>query len=253
MDIMDEEKIKKLFIEPSTEASEWEDKVFEASKTGDEKALEKLLLEAEELYPEECQINSAIENFTRKGTKEEREKLLYKLTDIKWVKSVKIENERIYIDTEQGPINVGLISNDMNGYENDLRLLTNGRKGFCHTDAIKMCRMYEKECFVVTGYIYGIADRAKYLHSWVEMNIGGIDFVADYTMNAYMNKDAYYFIKNAKELSRVSNKQIKEDWKILGQLSRSGITFMENEYLVFRDEYMKDLKKNFKKLEREDR
>ena len=250
---MDIKNFKELFVDPSAEASDWEDNFFKVAQSGDEEGVEKLLEEVDELYFEECQINTAIETFTSKGTKEERERLLPKLKEIEWVKDVKVENGVLHISTEKGPINVALITQAMYGYENDLRLLTDGRKGFCHTDSIRMCKKYEQEGFVVTGYIYGIADKAKYLHSWVEFEEDGKYAVADYTMNAIMNREAYYMIKHAKELSRVSNKQIKDDWKILGQLDKRGITLKENEYLVFRDEYMKDLKKNFKDLEKEDR
>lgn len=72
-------------------------------------------------------------------------------------------------------------------------------------------------------------------------------------MNAVMNKKGYYMLKHAEALSKVSNKQLKEDWKILGQLAKQGITFKENEYLVFRDEIMRDLKKNFSEHDQDDR
>jgi hypothetical protein len=254
---MEERSFQKLFVDPSAEASEWEDAVYQAGISGDDKEVERLFMQANEIYLDESQINTAIEEFTRKGPQEEKDRLLEGLKKIDWIKNVKVENGILRIDTEKGPLMVALINESLNGYENDLRLLTNGRKGFCHTDSIKMCRQYQQDSYVVTGYIYGLSDKAKYLHSWVEFEAGGKEFVADYTMNALINKEGYYMLKHAKERSRVSNKQIKDDWKILGQLAKRGITFKENEYLVFRDEIMRDLEKNFgdnkKDSDREDR
>lgn len=254
---MEERSFQKLFIDPSAEASEWEDAVFQAGISGDDKEVERLFMQANEIYLDENQITTAIEEFTRKGPQEEKDRLLDGLKSIDWINNVTVKNKVLHMDTQKGSIIVARINEAMNGYENDLRLLTSGRKGFCHTDSIKMCRQYEQDSNVVTGYIYGLSDKAKYLHSWVEFDIEGKLFVADYTMNALINKNAYYMLKHAEELSRVSNKQIKEDWKILGKLAEKGITYKENEYLVFRDEIMKDLEKNFgdnkKDSDREDR
>lgn len=254
---MDCKKFERMFVDPSNEASDWEDAVFQAGKAGNDKEVERLFMQADEIYLEESQINTAIETFTRKESPEEKDRLLNGLNKIDWVKSVKVENGVLQIDTEKESLVVALISEVMNGYQDDLRLLTSGRKGFCHTDSIKMCRQYEQDSNVVTGYIYGLSNKAKYLHSWVEFESNKKEFVADYTMNAVMNKKGYYMLKHAEVLSKVSNKQLKEDWKILGQLAKQGITFKENEYLVFRDEIMRDLEKNFgdnkKDSDRDDR
>jgi hypothetical protein len=255
MYIRNEEEFNRMFVNPSEEASDWEDAVFQAGINGDDKEVERLFMQTNEIYLDESQINTAIETFTRKESPEEKDRLLNGLKEIDWIKDVRVENNVLHIGTEKGPINVGLLS-DMDGYRDDLRLLTSGRKGFCHSDSIKMCRQYN-DAQIVTGYIYGLSDKAKYLHSWVEFEQDGKCVVADYTMNVVMNKEGYYLIKHAEELSRVSHKQIIDDLKILGQLSKQGIVFRENEYLVFRDEIMKDLEKNFgdnnKDSDREDR
>lgn len=251
MSVMDRKTFEELFIKPSDEADKWEEAVFQAGIAGDDKEVERLFMQANEIYLDECQITTAIETFTRKESQSEKDRLLEGLKDIEWIKDVKVENGFLHIGTEKGSINVGLIS-DMDDYKNELRLLTSGRKGFCHTDSMKMCRQYEDAC-VVTGYIYGLSDKAKYLHSWVEFEKDGKCVVADYTMNAIMNKEGYYLIKHAEELSRVSQKQLIDDWKILGKLAKQGITYTENQYLVFRDEIMKDLEKNFANKESENK
>lgn len=88
---------------------------------------------------------------------------------------------------------------------------------------------------VVTGFIYGISDKVKYLHSWIEFNKDGNEYVIDYTMNVIMNKEGYYFIRQAEELSRISNQDILFDSKI---------SINSKVYLVFRHEIMKELEKN---------
>ena len=245
---MDYKNFKKMFIDPSAKSDEWEEAVFQAGKAGNDEEVEKLFMQANEIYLDEKQINTAIEEFTSKGPQEEKDRLLEGLKKIEWIKNVRVENNFLHIDTDKGPINVGLIS-DVDEYKNDLRLLTSGRKGFCHGDSIKMCNRYVDSC-VVTGYVYGLSDIAKYLHSWVEFEKDGKFVVADYTMNAIMNKEGYYMLKHAEELSRVSHKQLRDDWKILGQLDKRGITFKENEYLVFREEIIRDFKKNISEQEK---
>ena len=251
MFIMDEEKFKKMFIDPTEEAEAWEEKII----TGDinSKEVEELLMQANEFYQDEWKICTAIEGYTSVGKKEEREGLLFRLKSIPWVKDIKIEENHVLIDTEKGLINFQLINESLPECKDDLRLLTGGRKGYCHSDAVKMSTMLEKENAVVTGYVYGMADKAKYFHSWVEMSNDGKDYVIDYTMNAIMNKEAYYMLKHAEELSRVSNEQITEDWKIMKQLTGKGIFFMDGQYLAFRDEIMRDLKKNFGDTDKKDK
>ncbi len=251
MYIMDEEKLKKMFIDPTEEAEEWEGKILSRDTDSDE--VERLLMQANEYYQDEWRICTAIEGYTSIGEKEEREGLLFRLKSIPWIKDIKIEAKRVLMDTEKGLIRFGLINETLPEYKDDLQLFTTGRKGFCHRDALKMSTMYEKENHVVTGYVYGIADKAKYLHSWVETTIDEKDYVLDYTMNVAMNKEAYYMLKHAEEISRISNKQIKEDWKIIKNLNAKGIHFMDSQYLIFRDEIMKDLEKNFGTENKEDK
>lgn len=251
---MNKRNFKLLFEEPDAKSRKWQDALYDAAHNGDDDEFNRLLAEANELYFEESQIHTAIEDYTSNGDPEERDRHLSGLKELDWVDDVKVEENGLLIKTKRGPIAVNRMSDVVNGFTGDLRLLSrSARKGQCHHDSIIMARMFEQEIFVVTGYVYGLTDKAKFLHSWVELEEEGKQLVADYTMNAIMNKDAYYMIQHAQELTRVSNKQIKEDWKILGQLAKKGITFMNNEYLVFRDEYMQDLKRNISEHDQDDR
>ena len=236
---------KKLFEEPDEESRKWQDALFNAAYIGDDDEFNRLLSEADEFYFDESQIHTAIEDFTSNENEDIRDKHLSDLKKIDWVDDVKAEENELLIKTQKGPIEVSRISDNVNGFTNDLRLLSRtARKGQCHHDTIAMALMSEQEISVVTGYIYGLTDKAKFLHSWLEFEDEDKKFVADYTMNAIMNKDGYYMIQHPEELARISNKQLKEDWKILKKLVKADITFMNNEYLVFRNEIMENLKKN---------
>lgn len=66
----------------------------------------------------------------------------------------------------------------------------------------------------------------------------------DYTLNAVMNKDGYYYIKGIdKPINRIKDWQIKQDVKnnvfdVMGKLDLG-----DKEYVVFRDEILRDIKR----------
>ncbi len=95
---------------------------------------------------------------------------------------------------------------------------------------------------VVTGY----ADRfGQYLHSWVEAKISSNrEAVMDYTLNAVMNKDGYYYIKGIDEpISRIKDWQIKQDVKnnVFGVMAE--LNLGAKEYVVSRDKILRDIKR----------
>jgi len=100
---------------------------------------------------------------------------------------------------------------------------------------------------LVTGYIYGVADKGKFLHSWVECGKEGKEIVMDYTMNVGMKKDGYYFLMHAEPIARISDKDVKEDIRRFGHFfDFSNYT----QYLLFRDETIRQLEEKEKELAR---
>lgn len=102
--------------------------------------------------------------------------------------------------------------------------------------------------------IYGYSDKEKYLHTWVEGKLGyGFPVVIDYTMNALMNKDGYYFLQKPKILSRISGKDLEMDNKFIRKFAKTGATINDKEYLVFRDEIMRYFNRNKQLFDEEGR
>ena len=63
---------------------------------------------------------------------------------------------------------------------------------------------------VVTGYTYGIADKARSLDTWVEFkNNNNQEFVVFPDSNTVYNKEGFYFLKHAEPLKKVSSDDLK--------------------------------------------
>ena len=244
-----------LFIKPDIESEEWDSKIFDYGLAQDVENLTKHLESANELYLEEKQIYTAINSFTLDtdgDNEEESMRLIDGLKDNELVEDSEVTKSTLVIKTTNGDIKVWKLSEIIPELKmEDSDLTTENRKGKCHEKSIKIANsLGEIKSDVVTGYIFGYSDKAKYLHSWVEFNHYGKDMVIDYTLNALMNKEGYYMIQNAKPLSRIDSKTIKEDSKILNKFDKLG-SFNIKEYLLFRDEIMKDFEKNKEIIENE--
>ena len=116
-------------------------------------------------------------------------------------------------------------------------LTTDKRYGNCHELSFRMSR-YFKNSKVLTGY--AIVDRCLVLHSVIELGNGKI---FDWTMNAILDKDKYFYLRIFKPISEVKSEDLIEDSKtILNQLD------MPLEvYLLFRDSIDKDYNRTLKR------
>lgn len=126
-------------------------------------------------------------------------------------------------------------------------LETDERHGKCFDIAYYMSLHLGKPNKIVTGYIYGYSDKAKFLHSWIEATIKGEDWVIDGTLNALINKEGYYLMQHAEPITRISNETFKEDIK--KYMAKIG-QFPLEVYYVFRDEIIKDFENNNNIFER---
>ena len=98
--------------------------------------------------------------------------------------------------------------------------------------------------------MYGISDKEKNIHTWIEFEEGKNEYVIDYTFNVLMNKEGYYYLRKAEPLSIITSKEMNSDRK-LGIFDKDnemangkGIGISEKEYLLFRNEILNDLLKN---------
>ena len=118
---------------------------------------------------------------------------------------------------------------------------TEKREGTCGEKSLDISRFLDIPNEVVTGYCYGYTDQAIYLHSWVEIELNQKDYVIDGTLNAIINKDGYYYLRHVEPISRISSAVIESDiHTYLFQLGQ----IVPQVYFVYRDEIVKDFKKN---------
>lgn len=118
---------------------------------------------------------------------------------------------------------------------------TDERLGKCYTFAKTISLNLRISNEIVTGYIYGYSDKSEFLHSWVETTLKDEEYVIDGTLNAMINKQGYYLMRNAKPLTRISNEQLMSDAeKYLNKIQSIPLEV----YYVFRNEIINDLEKN---------
>ena len=244
----------KMFIEPEDRSQEWDNKIFEYGESGDVEKLDKHLSSANELYFEEKQIYSAINSFTlRTERDEEKRRLLENLKKANFVNKLSYTDSLIKMEvcdgTEIRAYKMTGIIPDLKEDDPDIETLK--RKGSCHSKSMSISVSMGIPNDVVTGYIFGFSDKAKYLHSWIEFKDKDREMIIDYSLNILMNKEGYYYMQHAIPLSRVSNSKLLEDKEIIKKFGKLGY-FTDKEYLLYRDEIMKDFEKN-KKLFNEER
>ena len=114
----------------------------------------------------------------------------------------------------------------------------NARAGHCrtkslHTVSPALLDPHE----IVSGTIGGINRNAKYLHTWVETELGGIKCVIDTTMNAIVDANSYYKLVNANPQCRISNKDLQADAETITPLLSNGELYIE-QYLYNHDDIM---------------
>ena len=248
-------KFKELYIVPDKKSENWDKKAFKYGAEKNVKKLEAHLDTADQLYMDEYQISSALDSFTDKTVPEkEKLRLLNDLKNIEYIDSVKVDKLKVSIKGKDFKLIAFRLSDCIEELKEDKNIETKNRKGKCHVKSMEISLRLGYQNDIVTGYIYGLSNKAKYLHSWVEFkNLKNMEFVIDYTENIIINKNAYYMLRHAEPLSRISREELAKDrnliYKRLNEIGSINI----KEYLVFRDELSKDIERNknaFEDLER---
>lgn len=246
---------RNLFVNPSLESSKWDSKFIKLFNSGKAEELFDFILESNvnKLYIREYRILYCISQFTKQNISNEEiiESLKNYVKSIEIVQDEKSNSSEIIIKTEQDEIKVNILSKSLPMIEGIEKAETDERLGKCIKKSYEISKKLGIDNKIVTGYIYGMSDKAKYLHSWIETKLNGEEVVIDYTINAIISKRAYYKLQHAEPLSKISNKDVLNDEKYLKKAKINGreegrITL--EEYLVFRDEIIKDLQRNDKIL-----
>ena len=233
-----------LFVTPDIESWEWYLKVYEFGEKGDIEGLNNLFMQANELYLNEYHIYNIIQQLTRDYA--EKDKLLNELRKNKIVKKAKTCKDGITTITakkdehDRSDIVFTRLSDLIPDLNDDNNLGNWDRQGKCHIMAKEISSRIGIPNEIVTGYVHGMADKARFLHSWVEFSEGDNDYVIDYTMNVVMNKSGYYFIRHAQDLCRIKDSDILSDWELFSQFD--GLN--SKEYMLFWHEMASDFKKN---------
>lgn len=246
---------KYLFENPEDKSVKWDLTFVElATNKNREKLIDFLRSTAKELYLEDYNIMCAVDAFTTDNKTDEAKLMLQKLKSLYsyYIKDINIKDNYIQIVTTEGNIEVFNLSTKLKRSKEDFPdIVTERRHSECLTSVDIVQRLGIKND-LVTGYIYGRSDVAKYLHCWVETFLKGKEVVIDYTLNAIVNKEGYYQMRHVQPINRISSDKIKDDAKILSKFNGMKMYDMK-EYVVFRDEMMRDLEKNKSVIEDEER
>lgn len=239
---------KEMFLDPDPRSQNWDDTFMEKlSNCSSEEVLKFANKSAKKLYILEYKICLAIHNYTKNDlTDTEKQEFLAPLKSYtSHILNIENTNSVLTFQTTNGDIKVRKLVDIIPGLgDYDPYIETDERQGQCHYKSIELSDILQNPHEVVTGFVHGASDFSKYLHTWIEIFLSGKWYVFDYTLNACINRDGYYFIKHAEPLSRISKEDIAREYPVLcGDIS-DPTTFNVKEYLVFRDEIIKDLNRN---------
>lgn len=174
----------------------------------------------------------AIENFTKLDDKEI--KYVIKHTDV-FKKS-----KNGFIASRNGlEYSFALLDNF---FDDELReeLRSDNRRGKCVQTSVSMAYNFDQESKVVIGYLN--SDEERIIHVIFVDCSQDVEIAYDYTKNVVMKKDDYIELNNYEVINEISGDDIREDMKIIRSIDH----FSSKLYLCFRDEIMRDLKKNEK-------
>lgn len=245
---------QELFAKSSEYSDQWDQKFVELANSKKKKELLEFIENsgAQDLYFKEYKISICINEFTNNTIlKEDKQNLIETLKNIKnyvknayYQKNDDFKSNEMVVETVMGTVKAITLSDvfprlkmlypDIENY---------ARKGKCFEKSYEISLMLRVPNQLVTGYIYGYSDKSDYLHSWIETKLHGREVVIDFTMNAIINKDGYYLIKHAKPLNKILDKDVKSDLELyMSKCDGGDISLIQ--YLVFRDEMIKDFQSN---------
>ena len=127
-----------------------------------------------------------------------------------YVKKVKIaRNEKfnlpeVFIETIEGDIRAIQFSD----YVPDVKEIfpfieKDERHGNCYDFAYDISLNLGVPNHIVTGYIYGYSDKAKFLHSWVEVVLNGEEYVIDGTLMQFLIKKVIIYFNMLNQLQKL--------------------------------------------------
>ena len=240
---MSEEQILELFHHPFDRSTEIDNTFVKIwHDEGIEKAIDYLKsVGATSIDFKSYEIQHRLNEATKsKYTKEEKEQLLKSLIDDKEVFKAEIkyneekDMDEVILETISGTMRMFTFSDLSDQVLEELpELVTNEREGQCYRLTYNINRHLGLPHEMVTGYVYGYTDISRFLHSWIELTYKGEEYVIDGTMNALIDKKAYYTLKKCQPITRISDETFQSDLDNHMDLL-NGVNI--EVYLIYRDE-----------------
>ena len=142
-------------------------------------------------------------------------------------------------DNQEEKTEIDEIIQDIILQDEDIKkeLMSNKRHRQCHEKARNIAPSI-RGSKIVTGYVT-IGDR-KVLHSIIEYDVDNKTVVIDWTSNLHITKEQYVELTKFVELSSFEGRKVIDDIELITENFNIGI----KPYVVFREEIMRDIKKN---------
>ncbi len=221
-----DEILRKRYIEPERKAKEWREAFDEATETNNQERL-KLLIGFSNAYWKEDILDTFLEAFSLnaenlKQPLDKKKEFINKCFGDQLIE-LKYDEETCCIKTKDVDIRAIRMDKLFNFKKEIIAELGSmERKHKCHEMSRVIAHLMPDEaCDIVTGNAFELCDKGKYLHSWVEMELEGINFCADYTQNLLVDKESYYKIHHIDErdICRISNDVLKREDNIFRALT----------------------------------
>lgn len=196
----------------SLEEKKWNQDFYDATKSKDKKKVFDLLKQANRVYLDEYYIDHSICELNNNTiSKEKKEKVLNGLKGCKIVKDIVEQRDTISIKTDS----VSIMTSKLSGIIPEIQDITPSsqkenvvNKSVYRSEYISQMLNFPNS--VVTGYTYGIADKAKSIDTWVEFkNNKNQEFVVFPDSNTVYNKEGFYFLKHAEPIKKVASDDIR--------------------------------------------
>lgn len=208
------------------------------------------LVDIEKMHPNAKKLLITSEEPVNKEFSEER-MLIEKITISKrnymdnqciCVRNFKIsKNDQLFsIEDEKGKKHKFMIlSNVFPELFNITELKSEERYGKCHDMAIEIAQIFD-DGVIETGTIDKIVGNDKIVHSWILLKNSNL--VLDYTKNLVCTKETYEEIYNARVLTEILSKSVKEHIELFNTLN---IEYCSKLYCIFSENYVKEEQKNY--------
>lgn len=241
-----------LFVEYENEYDDWEERLISAINTKDWEAfiaLEKERPQIKELYLQEDSLIHLIREYTLEKTLEEKQDILKMIESSDFVQEIESVNDlgfRIRLK-DQSRIAIMQATKLIWELKEDPYILTKERYGNCHGASKAYLDIFE-DSKLITGYVCSLADKNRYLHSWIETSMQGKEFVFDYTMNVMINTEGYYRLFHVQKINEIEKEEIVTDRqkgirkKLAFQIGEELYDFDDKTYLTCAQEIKKELK-----------